>query len=157
MSRLFDIILSAFRVEIKNTAEDLDHNEKDTFNNHRLHLEFYGFLVHWFLLQAEDNTTTSSVLRKSKSSNNSNDLRTFDWSSQKLKSFDLVSWLFGLKLNKIWTMPPDRIAFVNLFTKPAYQLFENPANVKAQQTKDRVFRIISLCIKHYDHLPGNTF
>lgn len=132
----------------------MDNNEKDTFNNHRLHLELYGFLVHWFLIQAEDNTTSSTVARKSKTSNTSNDLKTFDWSAQKLKAFDLASWLLGLKLSKIWTLAPDRVAFVSLFTKPAYQLFENPVNVKSQQTKDRVFRIISLCIKHYDHLPS---
>jgi condensin complex subunit 1 len=148
---------TAFRVEVKSTSEDLDNNEKDTFNNHRLYLELYGFLIHWFLFLAEDNATSSAMVRKSKSNHRStagNDLKVYDWSSQKLKAFDLASWLLSLKLTKIWTLTPDRIAFVTLFTKPAYQLFENPAHAKSSPIKERVFRILSLCIKHYDHLSG---
>jgi condensin complex subunit 1 len=115
----------------------------------------YGFLVHWFLLLAEENTTSSSMVRKSKSiPSAANNLKTFDWSSQKLKAFDFASWLLGLKLTKLWTLSPDRVAFVTLFTKPAYQLFENPAHAKSNPIKERIFRILSLCVKHYDHLPG---
>lgn len=150
LSRLFDIILSALRVEVKATKDDLDQNEKDTFLNHRLNLELYGYLIHWFLLLAEDNTTSSKMVRKSKTT--TSDLKTFDWSSQKLKAFDLASWLLDLKLSKIWTLSPDRVNFVTLFTKPAYQLFENPAYAKSNAIKERIFRILSLCIKHYDHL-----
>lgn len=144
---------------MKSTSDDLDNNEKETFNNHRLYLELYGFLIHWFLLLAEDNATTSTMVRKSKSSHHSasgggKDLKTFDWGPQKLKAFDLASWLISLKLTKIWTLTPERITFVTLFTKPAYQLFENPAHAKSNPIKERVFRILSLCIKHYDHLSG---
>ncbi|KAI7890796.1 non-SMC mitotic condensation complex subunit 1 [Mucor mucedo] len=143
--------LNAFRVEIKSTKDDLDQNEKDTFNNHRNYLELYSYSVHWFLLLVEDNTTTSKmVVRRAK--NSTNDLKTFDWSTQKLKVFDLASWLLDLKLSKIWTLTPDRVHFVTLFTKPAYQLFENPAHAKSSQIKERIFRILSLCIKNYDHL-----
>ncbi|CAO3636786.1 unnamed protein product [Mucor hiemalis] len=149
LSRLFDIILSAFRVEVKATKDDLDQNEKDTFLSHRLNLELYGYLIHWFLLLAEDNTTSSKMVRKAKSTS---DLKTFDWSNQKLKAFDLASWLLDLKLSKVWTLTPDRVNFVTLFTKPAYQLFENPAYAKSNAIKERIFRILSLCIKHYDHL-----
>ncbi|RCH82750.1 Condensin complex subunit, partial [Rhizopus stolonifer] len=92
------------------------------------------------------------MMRKSKAAHNVHDLKTFDWSSQKLKAFDLVSWLLGLKLTKIWTLTPDRVAFVTLFTKPAYQLFENPVYARSAQIKERIFRILSLCVKQYDHL-----
>ncbi|KAK4520610.1 uncharacterized protein ATC70_006488 [Mucor velutinosus] len=155
LSRLFDILLSAFRVEIKATADDLENNEKETFNNHRLHLELYGFLVHWFLLLAEEHSTSSNMVRKAKpSSAGGHNLKTFDWSAQKLKAFDLASWLLDLKLTKLWTLPPDRLTFVTLFTKPAYQLLENPAHAKSNPIKERIFRVISLCVKHYDHLPA---
>ncbi|GAN09384.1 condensin complex component cnd1 [Mucor ambiguus] len=155
LSRLFDILLSAFRVEIKTTADDLENNEKESFNNHRLHLELYGFLVHWFLLLAEEHSTSSTMVRKAKSSSTGgHNLKTFDWSTQKLKAFDLASWLLDLKLSKLWTLPPDRLTFVTLFTKPAYQLLENPAHAKSSPIKERIFRVISLCVKHYDHLPA---
>ncbi|KAI8991499.1 non-SMC mitotic condensation complex subunit 1-domain-containing protein [Mycotypha africana] len=159
LSRLFDIILSAFRVEVKSTAEDLDNNDKQTFSTHRFNLELYGFLVHWFIMLTEEHTSVatlsaSSSSRKSKSaSSNNNNLKTYDWNPQKSKAFDLASWLLGLKITKLWTMTPERLAFVTLFTKPAYQVFENPANVKSASMKERVFRILGLCIKHYDHMP----
>lgn len=140
-------------MEIKSTKDDLDQNEKETFNSHRNYLELYSYLIHWFLLLVEDNTTTSKmVVRKSK--NSTTDLKTFDWSTQKLKAFDLGSWLLDSKLSKIWTLTPDRVQFVTLFTKPAYQLFENPTHAKSSQIKERIFRILSLCIKNYDHLFG---
>ncbi|KAI9263006.1 non-SMC mitotic condensation complex subunit 1-domain-containing protein [Helicostylum pulchrum] len=150
LSRLFDIILSAYRVEIKSVNEDIEQNEKDTFNNHRLYLELYSYLVHWFLMLAEDTVQAPKNSRKSKATNFNP--KAFDWNSQKLKSFDLASWLLDLKLSKIWTLTPDRVNFVALFTKPAYMLFENPLQVKSRPIKDRIFRILSLCIKHYEHL-----
>lgn len=115
-------------------------------------MELYGYLIHWFLISAEENATISKTAKKSKSSDN--DLRTFDWSNQKLKAFDTASWLLDLKLSKIWTMTPERITFITLFTKPAYQLFENPVNAKSTRVKERVFRILGLCVKYYDHAFG---
>ncbi|KAG1142022.1 hypothetical protein G6F37_007640 [Rhizopus arrhizus] len=149
LTRLFDIVLSAFRIEIKSTSDDLENDQKETFSNHRHYLELYGYLIHWFLISAEENATISKTAKKSKSSDN--DLRTFDWSNQKLKAFDTASWLLDLKLSKIWTMTPERITFITLFTKPAYQLFENPVNAKSTRVKERVFRILGLCVKYYDH------
>lgn len=145
-------------MEVKSTEDDLNNNEKDTFNNHKFFLELYGFLIHWLLLSAEDNTTSSKMVRKSSknNSNSGNDLKTFDWSAQKLKAFDIAAWLLDLKLSKVWTLTPDRVNFVALFTKPAYQLFENPAHAKSKPIKERAFRILSLCIKHYDHLFGRV-
>lgn len=118
-------------------------------------MELYGFTVHWFLLLAEEHSTSSNMVRKNKSgAAGGHNLKTFDWSAQKLKAFDLASWLLDLKLTKLWTLPPDRLTFVTLFTKPAYQLLENPAHAKSNPIKERIFRVISLCVKQYDHLPG---
>lgn len=137
---------------MKSVNEDLDQNEKDTYNNHRIYLEHYAYLVYWFLISAEDNTTTTKNTRKTKVIGT--DLKSFDWSAHKLKAFDLINWLLALKLSKIWTLTSDRTNFVNLFTKPAYQLLENPVQARSRPIKDRVFRTLSLCIKDYDHLFG---
>lgn len=145
---------TAFRIEIKTTSDDLENNQKETFSNHRHCLELYGFLLHWFLIAVEKNTTTAKITKKK---SNQNELKTFDWSNQKLKAFDTASWLLDLKLSKIWTMAPERIAFINLFTKPAYQLFENPVNAKSNRVKERVFRILGLCVKYYDHAFGKYY
>ncbi|KAI9271447.1 non-SMC mitotic condensation complex subunit 1 [Sporodiniella umbellata] len=149
LARLFDIVLSAFRIEIKSTSDDLEKDERESFSNHRHYLELYGYLIHWFLNSAEENATISKTAKKSKS--DQNDLKTFDWSNQKLKAFDTASWLLDLKLGKLWTVAPERTTFITLFTKPAYQLFENPVSAKSSRVKERVFRILGLCVKFYEH------
>lgn len=115
-------------------------------------MELFSYLVHWFLMLTEDTVQAPKTSRKSKASNANP--KGIDWNSQKLKAFDLAGWLLDLKLSKIWTLTPDRVNFITLFTKPAYMLFENPLQVKSQPIKDRIFRILSLCIKNYEHLFG---
>ncbi|KAI9006529.1 condensin complex component cnd1 [Phycomyces nitens] len=150
LARLLDILLSAFRAEVKATSEDLENNEKETFPDHRRFLELYGFLVHWFLLAAEEKTTSISTKSK-KGKARIDDSGRFDWSTQKQKAFDIVGWMLELKLTKIWTMTPDRSTFISLFTKPAYQIFENPSNAKSNEIKRRVFKVLGMCIKNYNH------
>ncbi|KAL0080987.1 non-SMC mitotic condensation complex subunit 1-domain-containing protein [Phycomyces blakesleeanus] len=150
LARLLDILLSAFRAEVKATSDGLENNEKETFQEHRRYLELYGFLVHWFLLAAEEKTTNVSTKSK-KGKARTDDSGRFDWSTQKQKAFDIVGWMLELKLTKIWTMTPDRNTFISLFTKPAYQIFENPSNAKSNEIKKRVFKVLGMCIKNYNH------
>lgn len=46
--------------------------------------------------------------------------------------------------------------YTSLFTKSCYQLFENPAHLKSTELKISTFKILSLCVKRYDHLPGKN-
>ncbi|KAI8976821.1 non-SMC mitotic condensation complex subunit 1 [Pilobolus umbonatus] len=147
-SRLFDIVLAAFRVEIKTTYNDLEKNTKETYNTHKQVLEMYGFLVHWFLTVIEEANVTKTHNKKNKHTED----KEWDWIPQKIKAYDSSSWLLEMRLSRIWTLTPERVKFVNLFTKSIYQLFENPLNTKSAKIKERAFRILSICIKNYDHL-----
>jgi non-SMC mitotic condensation complex subunit 1, N-term len=64
LARLLDIVLSAFRHEVKATADDIEANEKESFATHKTVLEMYGFIVHWYLITIEDKA--SSMAGKSK-------------------------------------------------------------------------------------------
>ncbi|ORZ04942.1 non-SMC mitotic condensation complex subunit 1-domain-containing protein [Absidia repens] len=156
-SRLHDILLSAFRAQVKATSDDLDSNETDNFNDHRIRLEHYIFLIYWFLEQSEEVAKAANAASNSKSKKNKGrvyDHRPANWTVQKKKTNDVLAWLLDLKLAKLWTLSPDRVVLINLFTKPCYQFFENPANLKSTELKVSTFKILSVCIKRYDHLPA---
>ncbi|KAI7859019.1 armadillo-type protein [Circinella umbellata] len=157
-AKLMDSLLSAFRAEIKATSDDLDNNEKDTFVGHRQSLEHYGFLVHWILIVSEQSSSLSSVVATSSSTKpkkgKSRATEVTDWTAQKTKAFDLIARLLEIKISKIWTLTPERQTFISLFTKPAFQLFEDPATSKShsKEIKYRAFRILGLCIKYYGYM-----
>ncbi|KAI9306089.1 non-SMC mitotic condensation complex subunit 1-domain-containing protein [Cunninghamella echinulata] len=145
---------SSFRTEIKTTADDLNNNEIDSFSLHRICLEHYIFLTYWFLIQSEEILKSSSLnVNKSKrSKGKADDNRPAILIPQKKKTFDLLAWLLELKLTKIWSLTPERTALINLFTKPCYQVFENAAYIRSTELKSCAFKILSLCVKYYDHL-----
>ncbi|KAI8393588.1 non-SMC mitotic condensation complex subunit 1-domain-containing protein [Radiomyces spectabilis] len=153
-NRLLDILLSAFKSEIRTASDDLDNNEKDTFAGHRQHLELYSFLIYWFLTAVEEKSSGTTTKSK-KGKHRSDDANAKDYSTQKAKAFDAIGWLLELKLGNIWTLTPERNTFITLFTKPAYQVFENPHYVKSSIVKTRAFKILSLCIKNYGHLSAS--
>lgn len=54
-----------------------------------------------------------------------------------------------------------KVSHHRLFTKPAFQIFENPANSKstaaAVNIKQRAFKVIGLCVKHYGYMYGKSY
>ncbi|KAF7729652.1 Condensin complex subunit [Apophysomyces ossiformis] len=152
-ARLLDILLSAFKTEIKDMSDSLANNDKEELMAHRVYLEIYGFLIHWMLLAVGQKEASGGTKTKaSKGKGRMDDDRGWDWSTQKAKAFDLIACLLELKLTKLWTITTERNTFISLFTKPAYQIFENPASAKSGVVTSKVFRVLGLCIKHYDHL-----
>ncbi|KAI8092765.1 non-SMC mitotic condensation complex subunit 1-domain-containing protein [Halteromyces radiatus] len=154
-ARLHDILLSAFRTEVKTTSDDLANNETSTFGEHRTCLEHYIFLIYWYLELSEEAAKAAASAASTKSKRGKGrvyDDRPANWTVQQKKTYDLLAWLLELKLTKIWTLPPDRTALINLFTKSCYHFFENASNLKVIDLKLAIFRILSLCVKNYDHL-----
>ncbi|KAG0193993.1 Condensin complex subunit [Apophysomyces sp. BC1034] len=161
-ARLLDILLSGIVMnrlsigpaytEIKDTSDSLASNEKDAFMGHRINLELYGFLIHWLLLAVEQKASSQNAKTKKGKARATDDDGGWDWTTQKSKAFDLIACLLELKLAKIWTLTPERNTFISLFTKPAYQIFENPASAKSGTVTSKVFKVLSICIKHYEHL-----
>ncbi|KAJ2958011.1 hypothetical protein NQZ79_g6363 [Umbelopsis isabellina] len=151
LARLLDIVLSAFRHEVKATADDIEANEKETFATHKTTLEMYGFIVHWYLITIEDKA--SSMAGKSKRGNKNkaqdDDINTWDWTPQKLKSFELIVFMLEKGISKIWHLNPERDLLLSLFTKPAYQIFEISTSIKNAKVKEIVFHVLGICITKY--------
>ncbi|KAI9311765.1 non-SMC mitotic condensation complex subunit 1 [Dichotomocladium elegans] len=165
-AKLHDIIISAFRAEIKATSEDLENDERDSFTGHKYNLELYVFILHWLLVLSSERSALSAgqaVTTKAKKGRSrvSDETQRYDWSAQKLKTFELFAKLLEHKLSKIWPLKPEREVFISLFTKPAFQIFENPAAIKATATatpvKRQAFKVLALSIKYYDQMfPAQT-
>ncbi|KAI8577831.1 hypothetical protein K450DRAFT_250238 [Umbelopsis ramanniana AG] len=155
IARLVDIVLSAFRQEIKATSADIEANEKETFATHKTVLEMYGFILHWFLLTMEEkSSSTSGKMKRSKSKAQDDDSSTWDWNPQKLRSFELMASLLELRIQKIWPLTPERDLLLSLFTKPAYQIFESSASIKNSGVKATVFNLLGITVTKYGQAFG---
>ncbi|KAF9583373.1 Condensin complex subunit, partial [Lunasporangiospora selenospora] len=72
----------------------------------------------------------------------------------KQKAMNLMSKCLELQLSKIWTVTHEKETFISLFFKPAYQILENKENIKITALKQRVYRVLCICIKRHNHEFG---
>jgi condensin complex subunit 1 len=64
--------------------------------------------------------------------------------------------LLELDLSRIWKLPYPEENFINLFSKTAYQILENPNNAKNKVIKRCLFILIATLIKKYNQTVGVT-
>ncbi|RIA97299.1 condensin complex subunit 1 [Glomus cerebriforme] len=141
LNYILDIILSGLKSECTNTSNDLDADNEYTYDEHRIALEMYGFLLYWYITRAEEKTTkfddnngitTSGAKTKrarqprSKSTSSSNN-HDWNWSVLKLEVLDLMIKVLELRIKKIWETAYETENFVKL---------------------------LSICVKEYDHALG---
>ncbi|KAF0449771.1 Condensin complex subunit 1 [Gigaspora margarita] len=169
MNRVLDIILSGLQAEYETTSNDLDADEEETYSEHRMALELYGFLLVWLISNAENKADSKSGAngtmamtggktkrqRQTKSKTptvNSSD--EWDWSAQKPVTLSLMVKILELKIKKIWSSTHERDTFVSLFTKSAYRILENVTNTKDSAIKKIIYQILSVCVKDHNHAFG---
>lgn len=163
-TKVWDIILSGFNSEITATAQDLEINDQDVYLQHREPLEMYGFLIFWAIGITEQKATSRAAAvektgKRGKGSRSTKDddeveQGTSTWTSEKQKAMDLMSKCLELQLSKIWTATHEKETFISLFFKPAYQILENKENIKIAPLKQRVYKVLCLCIKRHNHEFG---
>ncbi|CAG8579451.1 5283_t:CDS:10 [Ambispora gerdemannii] len=177
MSRILDTIISGLQSEIENTSRDIDANDEETFPSRRESLEMYAFLLGWIINLAETKTASKNTAvtagsstgeepvvnagdsgsgrgKGKKSLKASSDSEGWNWSAQKIITLELISSVLDLRINRIWTSTHERDTFVSVFTKSAYQMLENTANTKIAKLKFCVYKILSKCVKDYNHAFG---
>ncbi|KAI1319898.1 Condensin complex subunit [Mortierella claussenii] len=165
-TKVWDIVLSGFNSEISSTAQDLDINDQDVYMQHREPLEMYGFLIFWIIGITEQKATSrAAASEKVGKSTRGKGARvakdndeavegTSTWTTEKQKAMGLMSKCLELQLSKIWTATHERETFISLFFKPAYQILENKENIKIALLKQRVYRVLCICIKRHNHEFG---
>ncbi|ORY02109.1 hypothetical protein K493DRAFT_387433 [Basidiobolus meristosporus CBS 931.73] len=155
-NKLLDIIVSGFQNVIDDTEEALA-SEASNYDDHIRAIQMYAFLLQWIVSAAEGKGSSSakSTQSKGKRSKNAEDgadeQEAWDWSNHKMKCLELVSRAAGLRLNAICPSSHMRDISVSLFTKPAYQILENPENLKSGPLKFQAYSIIGRCVKDYGH------
>ncbi|CAG8519321.1 961_t:CDS:10 [Funneliformis caledonium] len=170
LNRVLDIIISGLQSEYTNTSNDLDDDDEETYSDHRIALEMYGFLLFWFITNAERKATSKSSVngetitsggkaktkrtRQTRSKVSSNNNEDWDWSKQKQEALDLMIKVLEPRIKKIWTSTHEIEIFVSLFTKSAYRMLENITTIKTSSIKSRVYTILSICVKEYNHAFG---
>ncbi|KAF8935517.1 armadillo-type protein [Dissophora ornata] len=165
-TKVWDIVLSGFNAEVASTAQDLEINDQDVYMQHREPLEMYGFLIFWIINITEQKATSraASTEKTAKSTrgkgaraskdNNEADEQSSTWTSEKQKAMDSMSKCLELQLSKIWTATHEKETFISLFFKPAYQILENKENIKNSALKQRVYKVLCICIKRHNHEFG---
>ncbi|KAF9345500.1 Condensin complex subunit [Mortierella sp. AD094] len=165
-TKVWDIVLSGFNSEILSTAQDLDINDQDMYMQHRDPLEMYGFLIFWIIGITEQKATSRAAAAektgksargkgaRSAKENDDTVEGTSTWTAEKQRAMDLMGKCLELHLSKIWTATHEKETFVSLFFKPAYQILENKENVKIPALKQRVYKVLCICIKRHNHEFG---
>ncbi|KAF9276148.1 Condensin complex subunit [Mortierella alpina] len=165
-TKVWDIILSGFNAEILSTAQDLEINDQDVYMHHREPLEMYGFLIFWVIGIIEQRATSraAAVDKTGKPTRGKGSRSTKDgegaeegiitWTAEKQRAMDLMCRCADLALSKIWTATHEKESFLSLFFKPAYQILENKENVKVVVLKQRVYKVLCICIKKHNHEFG---
>ncbi|RUS34016.1 hypothetical protein BC938DRAFT_482818, partial [Jimgerdemannia flammicorona] len=177
VARLFDIILSGFQAELKATSDDIDGDETDSFPQHRLALEMYGFVLQWFVNIAEEKSTSKVVAEKAIAAAKPKvrfsielarlDLSTFStWFDLTiLISRYLIFWplpsipiiqrgraeVEGIRPHGARAGSKDQQNLdVDTGERCVHQIFENKDNTKAAAIKMSVFKILGICIKNFN-------
>ncbi|CAI2182996.1 11563_t:CDS:10 [Funneliformis geosporum] len=173
LNRVLDIIISGFQSEYTNTSNDLDFDDEETYSDHQIALEMYGFLLFWFITNAERKATSKSNAsgetitsggtaskrktkrtRQTRSKVSSNNNEDWDWSTQKQEALDLMIKVLEPRIKKIWDSTHEIEIFVSLFTNSAYRMLENITTIKTSSIKTRVYTVLSICVKEYNHAFG---
>ncbi|KAI5117543.1 hypothetical protein M0805_004372 [Coniferiporia weirii] len=166
MNKLLDSVTSGFLAEFESTMRDLDSGDQDSYIVHRTPLEMYAFLLQWFVSAAEkvksrnDEDAPAAPAPRSrrgrggKAANVRNTTKRdtqWTWLSQIPATLALISKILRLKTHRIWTTTPDRDAFINCLTRPAYHISESEVYMKSNEIKLGVYKVICLAVKHHGH------
>lgn len=128
MSKLLDSITSAFQSQVDITLNDVEHEDQQVFMAHKMPLEMYAFLLHWFVLAAEkvkasgdEDVPTAPPPRARKGRGGkaaiSRTISTkktegWTWIGQIPTALAVISKALRIKTQRIWTTTPDRDAFI---------------------------------------------
>ncbi|KAF5368830.1 hypothetical protein D9758_003038 [Tetrapyrgos nigripes] len=173
MSKLLDSISSGMQSEYETTVADIGRG--DDYQRHKMPLEMYAFLLQWFVRSAEKvrsddgEGAPASAAPKAKrgrggragtgrgggrSAAAKKQTEQWTWIDQIPATLEMIKKALA-KLQtatpRLWTTTTERETFISCLTRSAYFIAENPAYIKVNEIKDRVYRIICMAVKHHNH------
>ncbi|CAE6447473.1 unnamed protein product [Rhizoctonia solani] len=163
LSKMLDSLLSGLQSETNSTSNDIDADDLESFSHHRTTLEMYAFLLHWFCVTAdkqgskdEDNAAATKPKRgKGKAAGGkratSSRTETWSWAEAARQTLSVVSKILKIKSGRLWVSTPERRAFIDTLTRPAYTITESEALMKDEVIRINVYKVICAAVKHHDH------
>ncbi|KAF9457593.1 non-SMC mitotic condensation complex subunit 1-domain-containing protein [Collybia nuda] len=169
MSKLLDSISSGLQIELDATMREVEQGDQQGYMEHKLPLEMYAFLLHWFVIAAEkvkasDDDEGAAPAPKARrgrggkaggrvntrtTTNKKNE--SWTWDVQIPPTLALISKVLRLQTQRIWTTTAEREAFITCLTRPAYHITESEQYMKNEKIRMGVYKVICLAVKHHGH------
>ena len=122
----------------------------------------YAFLLQWFITGAENaagkqddeigpNGKKKRASGKASAASSKKTADKWSWSAQIPGTLALMAQALRLRSDRIWTTTQERDAFIKCFTRPAYQIAENEAYMKAVEIRFGFYKVICLSVKSHNH------
>ncbi|KAF8623362.1 hypothetical protein AX17_007440 [Amanita inopinata Kibby_2008] len=170
MSKMLDSISSGLLAELEATTRDIESGDQQAYMLHKLPLELFAFLLHWFVSAAEkvkqseeeDGPAVAAVAKSRRGRGGkagagraggraaaSRRREAFTWIDQIPATLGLISKVLRLQTQRIWTTTAERDTFVNCLTRLAHNVSENEQYMKVQEIRMGVYKVICLAVKHH--------
>ncbi|KAI8901190.1 non-SMC mitotic condensation complex subunit 1-domain-containing protein [Globomyces pollinis-pini] len=162
-NQLVDILLSAFREQIKLTASDLEEKAQHNYEIDKKALELYTFQLYWLFIEAESNSNQNAkklTLAKNPktvkstqkvTSKKSSALDDWDWSYHRSQLIDVFHKFLLLNLNAIFISNSHLDIIINDMIFKCIRLsLESPESIKNADTKESIMDIFCHCVKNYE-------
>ena len=164
MSKILDVIVSGLSAEADIINNDLETEEQDAVQHHKQLLEMYGFLLQWTIsvveIKAAEKPTNPAPRGRgagkgAKSKAGAKD-GSWDSASQLQSALDAMCKVLKVKLGKVFLTTSERDAFVGLFTRSVYLVFESEQRTKSTTIRMHAFKVLCIAVKHHGHAYGRT-
>ncbi|KAF5357209.1 hypothetical protein D9756_006855 [Leucocoprinus leucothites] len=179
MNKILDSITSGLQGELESTLRDIESGDQEACLAHKLPLEQFAFLLHWFVTVAADIKRSddhgppaptqkakrgrggkTGGGRSAKSAAAARLQETFSWDTQIPPTFGVISKVIirvGTHWQRIWAAMTEKEAFISCLVKPAYHVLENEQYMKASDIRMAAQKVICLSVKHHNQvLAANT-
>ncbi|GJJ15002.1 hypothetical protein Clacol_009273 [Clathrus columnatus] len=171
LNKLLDSITSGLLSEVESTQRTLDSPEEaSSVAEHKKPLEYYAFLLQWFVLSADKVSEAQKAQappspapgkRKGAGPKGKKKAPTgggiddgsgpWTWEPHISHTLAVISKVLRLKTHRVWVTAPERDAFINCITRPAYYITESEVYMKSNDIRLGVYKVICLAVKHHGH------
>ncbi|KAK4994475.1 condensin complex non-SMC subunit Cnd1 [Elasticomyces elasticus] len=162
LSKILELCVGGLSAEAEIVHAELEAEEQESLQQHKLVLECFGLLLQWTLAAVEtkaaEKPTGATAGRgkgaKSSKSKASGKDAPWDPSNQILSALDTMTKVMKIKLAKAFVTTSERDTFISLFTRPVYLILESEARVKSMAIRMHAFKVLCIAVKHHGHAYG---
>nr|ODN98900.1 condensin complex subunit 1 [Cryptococcus depauperatus CBS 7855] len=167
LSKLLDVIVSSLThhssavMAVINNQTFGSEADMEAPMIHKQPLEIWAFLLQWFINAAErgagrsaDEPKAVTGRGKKKTGKSAPPSSSFVFVDHLPSVLGAMHKALRISTSRIWCTTSEREAFISCFVKPAYQLAETEAYLRASETRLGIYKVICLAVKFHQHAFG---